>query len=139
METELLQLSEREQTRKRWETEFIPLEDLRTAEAKAAREEQPDSVVTFEDTHRLVERHEREASPSLYKMGALFLTPFWNTVFSFIVLLHFVALLISYALAGGKAICMVRANRHFCRWHHSLEYRLLTAMPPRPWRRLSLC
>ena len=46
-------------------------------------------------------------SPSFYKLGEVFLSPFWQRVFSFCVVAKYTSILIGYALAGSKGICQL--------------------------------
>ena len=46
-------------------------------------------------------------SPSFYKLGEVFLSPFWQRIFSFCVVAKYTSILIGYALAGSKGACQL--------------------------------
>ncbi|OWF40870.1 uncharacterized protein LOC110463228 [Mizuhopecten yessoensis] len=110
--TELLQLAHAAQQQIGKE-ELVPLNELMDDTGYLASDEDQESDV--DDNSKIVERKSTKKQkaagvfedgvkpPNLHLLGTLFLGCGWRQVFDILLVLQFIALLISYALAGSEA------------------------------------
>nr|XP_022343426.1 uncharacterized protein LOC111136680 [Crassostrea virginica] len=104
--TELLQLAHALQTHTEKE-ELVPLNDLLADETCDELEEEDETSESVLAGHVILPKHGNAQPPNLHLLGELFLSCGLLQAFDIILVLQFVALLISYSLAGSEAYAQV--------------------------------
>ncbi|XP_033760661.1 uncharacterized protein LOC117342579 [Pecten maximus] len=122
--TELLQLAHATQQQIGKE-ELVPLNDLTDdAGYLASDEDQESGEILYDEDDKIIERKSTKRQkgalssedgvrpPNLHLLGELFLGCGWRQMFDIILVLQFIALLISYALAGSEAYAELIGVEH---------------------------